>query len=67
MKFRKLTTPVAVPLSSGGLASLMTVYGSIAAPDAMPATRPRTYGGNTSGAAVEDPREAREQHDARRR
>src|SRR6187549_92542 len=46
VKFRKFTTPLAVPLISGGLASLMTVYGSIAAPDAMPATRPSTYGGN---------------------
>ena len=42
VKFRKLTTPVAVPLNSGGLASLITVYGSIAAPEATPATRPRT-------------------------
>src|SRR5262245_48852641 len=47
-KFRKLMTPVAVPLISGGFASLMTVYGSIAAPLATPATRPTTYGGNTS-------------------
>src|SRR5262245_6987253 len=47
-KFRKLMTPVAVPLASGGLASLMPVYGSIAAPLATPATMPRTYGGSTS-------------------
>src|SRR5215471_10086677 len=49
VKLMKLTTPVAVPLMSGGLTSLMTVYGIIAAPEAMPATRPRRYGGNTSG------------------
>src|SRR4030095_3860763 len=42
----KLTTPVAVPLIEGGFASLMTVYGSIAAPDAIPASKPSTYGGN---------------------
>ena len=35
-KDQKLIAPVEVPLSSGGLASLITVYGSIAAPDAMP-------------------------------
>src|SRR4029077_11346010 len=46
VKFRKLTTPVAGPLIDGGLASLMTVYGSIAAPDAIPATSPRMYGGS---------------------
>ena len=45
---RKFTTPVAVPLTLGGLASLMTVYGSMAAPDAVPVTKPRTYGGRTS-------------------
>src|SRR5262245_30139636 len=44
----KLTTPVAVPLISGGFASLITVYGSMAAPEAMPATRPSAYGGRTS-------------------
>ena len=59
VKLRKLTTPVAVPLICGGLASLITVYGSIAAPEAMPATRPSTYGGKHVGAAVENPREAR--------
>src|SRR5262245_46357800 len=48
VKLMKLTTPVAVPLTFGGFASLMTVYGIIAAPDAIPATRPSTYGGNTS-------------------
>ena len=63
VKFRKLTTPVAVPPNCGGLASLITVYGSIAAPDASPATRPSTYGGKTSDFAVEDPGEAGEQHD----
>ena len=47
VKLRKFTTPVAVPLYSGGLASLITVYGSIAAPEAMPATSARTYGGST--------------------
>jgi len=41
VKFRKFTTPVAVPLISGGLASLITVYGSIAAPEARPAAIPR--------------------------
>ena len=41
-------TPVAVPLICGGFASLITVYGSIAAPEAIPATRPSTYGGSTS-------------------
>ena len=40
VKFRKLTTPVAVPLTAGGLASLITVYGTIAAPEANPATSP---------------------------
>ena len=49
VKFRKLMTPVAVPLTSGGFASLMTVYGSIAAPEAMPATSPTLYGGIQSG------------------
>ena len=34
VKFRKFTTPVAVPLISGGFASLITVYGSMAAPEA---------------------------------
>ena len=64
VKFRKLTTPVAVPLTSGGLASLITVYGSIAAPDAMPATSPSDVGREHVGAAEEDPGEAREQDDA---
>src|SRR4051794_41838364 len=45
VKLRKLITPVAVPPNCGGLASLMTVYGIIAAPDAKPATRPIVYGG----------------------
>src|SRR4051812_15218591 len=40
VKFRKLTTPVAVPLSSGGFTSLMTEYGSMAAPDAIPIRMP---------------------------
>src|SRR4051812_15269214 len=44
----KLTTPVAVPPSSGAFTSLITVYGSIAAPDAAPATSPSAKGGNTS-------------------
>ena len=48
VKFKKFTTPVAVPACSGAFASLITVYGSIAAPDAMPATMPSAYGGNAS-------------------
>src|SRR5262249_32515003 len=47
VKLIKLITPVAVPPNCGGLASLITVYGSIAAPDATPATSPSTYGGKT--------------------
>ena len=42
VKFRKLITPVAVPESDGGLASLITVYGNIAAPDAIPVAIPNT-------------------------
>src|SRR5580765_6690635 len=48
VKFKKLMTPVAVPLTRGGLASLMIVYGSIAAPLATPATSATEYGGKTS-------------------
>jgi len=40
-----LNTPVAVPLAEAGLAALITGYGNIAAPDAMPVRRPRIYGG----------------------
>src|SRR4029453_3526433 len=47
VKLMKLTTPVAVPLTVGGLASLITVYGSMAAPAAPPPIRARAYGGNT--------------------
>src|SRR5688572_118019 len=49
VRFRKLIAPADVPLRWGGFASLATVYVSIAAPEAMPATRPTTYGGNTPG------------------
>jgi hypothetical protein len=42
VKFRKLITPVAVPESDGELASLITVYGNIAAPDAIPVAMPST-------------------------
>src|SRR5262245_16960451 len=49
VKFRKFTTPVAVPLIWGGFASFITVYGSIAAPDTTPATMPTMAGGNTPG------------------
>ena len=49
VKLMKLMTPVAVPPTRGGFASLITVYGIIAAPEAIPITRPRTYGGSTSG------------------
>src|SRR5262249_25442797 len=49
VKFRNPATPAALPLTSDGLASLITVYGSMAAPLARPATSPTTYGGNTSG------------------
>src|SRR5262245_22939304 len=47
VKWMKLTMPVTVPLTAGGWDSLMIVYGSIADPDAIPATRPSTYGGST--------------------
>ena len=42
VKLMKLMMPVAEPPSSGGLASLMTEYGSIAAPEATPIRMPTT-------------------------
>ncbi len=58
MKFRKFTTPVAVPLNSGGLASLMTVYGSIAAPEAMPGDESDAVSGEHARPAEERPGES---------
>ena len=37
-KVRKLIAPVALPLTSSGLTSLIMVYGIIAAPEAIPKT-----------------------------
>ena len=62
VKFKKLMTPVAVPPNCGGLASLITVYGSIAAPDAIPATRPTDKAGKLRF-AVENPGQTSEQHE----
>ena len=63
MKLRKLTTPVAVPLTAGGFASLMIVYGSIAAPLASAGDEAERTA-EIRRRAVENPRQAREQHRA---
>src|SRR5262249_27718603 len=49
VKLMKLMTPVADPPNSGGLASLITEYGNIAAPDATPSRMPTTGPRRISG------------------